>query len=172
MRYAFSNASSIYVDGCLHWITRNTMPNSTDRTLVIMSFNLSDEAFGVIQTPELVVVDHHSVHELAVLDNSLCWVDSESNNHINIWIKKGDESWTRSFCLQKSIVAPPSFGPVTPIKFEQNGRLFLKNRKCVACYDVQDNTATFFDVNYGDPQRDSYPDVFPFVGSFISINSH
>ncbi|KAF5180515.1 hypothetical protein FRX31_029897 [Thalictrum thalictroides] len=168
MRYAFGSISNVYVDGCLHWITGNTMPNSTDCTMIIMSFNLSDEAFGVIRTPELLVVDQDIFcmqvnYRLAVLDNCLCWVDSENKKHTNIWIKKGGESWTKSFCLKKSVI--PVFGPVTPIKFEHNDHLFLQNPNAVVCYNVQDNTVRSFDVNE-DRQGISQAEVFPFVGSF------
>lgn len=182
MQFAFGDASKVYVDGCVYWITGAPLPNSaallstTDISLVIMSFNLSEEAFSVVQTPELVIcgnpffLNQANYYTLAVLDSCLCWVDSNSEDHIMIWIKKNGQSWTKSFCLQKSLIAPNIFGPVTPIKFEQNGQLFLQYGYRVICYNVQDNTTAFFNVDQ-EPEGISLAQGFPFVGSFIPINS-
>lgn len=178
MRFAFPDYSNAYADGCLHWITGSTMPNSTDYSLVITSFSLSDAVFGVLQTPELIVVKQPfflmqaDFYTLAVLDDCLCWVDSNSEHHITIWIKKSVESWTKSFCLKTCLIAPCIFGSVTPIKFEKNGVLFLQYGYRIICYNVQDHTVGFFDVDEEPPQGMALGVGFPFVGSFIPVNSH
>ncbi|PIA28558.1 hypothetical protein AQUCO_06800011v1 [Aquilegia coerulea] len=177
MRYAFTEASNVCVDGRLYWITCTTVPDSNSYNMVIMSFNLSDEAFGIIQIPEMVVVESdyylvqaHYYYTLTVLENCLCWVDMKNDKHINIWIKTSAESWTKKFCLQKNLL-PRHFGPVRPIKLEQNGELFLYHRNHVISYNVQCNKSKFFIID-GELEGISHDEGFSFAGSFISVNSH
>ncbi|KAF5208466.1 hypothetical protein FRX31_001949 [Thalictrum thalictroides] len=178
IRYAFSDASNVCVNGCLYWITCTAVPDSTNYSLVIMSFNLGDETFGTIETPEMIVVESayylvqaHYYYTLAVFENRLCWIDMKNDKHINIWIKKSDseESWIKKFCLQKNLL-PGHYGPVRPIKLERNGELFLYHRNHVISYNVRCNMSKFFIIDE-ELEGISHDEGFPFAGSFISVSS-
>ncbi|KAF5193027.1 F-box protein [Thalictrum thalictroides] len=180
LRYHFGpeshKASNVYVNGCLHWVTRTLVQNSLDYKLVILSFHLGYEDFGFIQTPEEIIGELYllmqsSYYSLAVLDNCLSFVDSKHDEVIDIWLSKndgGNQSWIKYFSIQKQLVLERGFGhQVMPIKQKMNGEILLLANYHMVVYNPQNKTCRPFAFD-DDPEEISGAIAFPFVGSFIN----
>ncbi|PIA45904.1 hypothetical protein AQUCO_01600273v1 [Aquilegia coerulea] len=178
LRYRFGKVSNVFVNGCLHWITRTLVQNSVDYKLLIMSFNLGSEDFGVIQTPEEIVMElpylvmQSNYYALAVLDNCLSLVDSMHDNNLDIWLRKsdnGNESWIKYFSIQKELILERGISQVMPIKLKMNGEILLLAHYRLVVYNARNKTCRPFASDEG-PEGISGARAFPFVGSFIKGN--
>ncbi|KAF5187256.1 F-box and associated interaction domains-containing protein [Thalictrum thalictroides] len=166
----YANASNVFANGSLHWISA-TPVNSSEFKRHIVSFNLRYENFSIIKPPEVVVVESLvNCYALAVLENCLSWVDVKHEDFVDIWLRKSDngvESWIKHFSIQNEHIAPHFYGIVHPIKVRENGDLLLLCNCRLVVYNAQTNTCEFI-KSIEDSSWPNAVSAFPYVGSLIS----
>ncbi|XP_071705078.1 putative F-box protein At4g38870 [Rutidosis leptorrhynchoides] len=112
------SSDSECVDGFIYWCASNKdVPN---RREVIISFDLTNEEFGVIYLPDNLA--RHSILYLSKYRKSLVLLPDDYNTYVHdVWIMKGGN--TKLF---KRLFTIKSFDRLQPMAISYNGEVVLK----------------------------------------------
>ncbi|XP_026434338.1 F-box/kelch-repeat protein At3g06240-like [Papaver somniferum] len=92
-KFPFNLASDVLVNGALHWVLAKW---------VIVSLNISDERFEVIQLPNEPLESKHLFTNVGVLEGCLCVLASVPEICYNVWVMQEygiRESWTKRYVI-------------------------------------------------------------------------
>ncbi|KAF9615390.1 hypothetical protein IFM89_023041 [Coptis chinensis] len=178
---AYELASSVFIDGSLHWITTADKSSESGSRLLIVSLHLGREDFGVTETPISVLVELEFTlkhYVLGVLQECLSLVNSSTGRFVDVWILKNDEGkqdWSKLFSIWTAeLVLPAHLNEpviVRPIKLQNNGVVLLVHNHGLVVYNAEANKGQFLIVDgRKDKKMYSYKAI-PLLGSLISIKS-
>ncbi|KAF9588771.1 hypothetical protein IFM89_015498 [Coptis chinensis] len=171
----FIGFSSVFVNGSLHWLAKSKPKDGSNGlcSMLIVSFNLSSENFGVISFSEFGILPH-SVPEdgpiafqLVTLGRCLSVVDSCLKNPVILWVLKNYnvmESWTR-YIIRK---CGSRIEPVQMISYGKNGDiLLLYGSNKLMSYNIESQTLSSLKggTNWW------FYTAFSYVESLISVKS-
>ncbi|KAF5204042.1 F-box protein [Thalictrum thalictroides] len=168
----FLQGCSAFVNGSLHWLTRDDQVE--DGSMIIVSFNLSSEEFGVIPCPKFNCITimrsftSESSTQLVELGGCLSVVEASFGNHIEIWIMKEynvKESWTR-FSVSKSYLVRMKSKRVKAVSFRKNSEIILLcDSSTLVSYNTETGNFTTLEV---DGLNNNLADFPKYVGHAFS----
>jgi|UniRef100_A0A2N9I8J2 F-box interacting protein len=146
----YLRAFAMLVSGALHWLV--TSKAESDRTNLILAFDLGVEEYRLVPRPDFSDKDCHM--NVGVLGGCLTIYGSNYINRLDVWVMKDygvKESWTKLFTAMEpfSILDPfwiSSFQDERPVAYSKSGgevlleqfRMEDKNQRLV-WYDLKNN---------------------------------
>lgn len=141
-----------FASGKLHWLTSSTMPrrlhgdgfvDETDGDMKIVSFDLENKVYGVVEYPEHE--KSRCCSALGIVGGRLCLVRCHESRQMDIWVMKeyeARESWTRFASVNyPNRIVDKVYG--RPVFLWKNGEYMLKLGNFLVLYNSEDDLIKF-----------------------------
>ncbi|KAL5724788.1 hypothetical protein ACHQM5_008008 [Ranunculus cassubicifolius] len=157
--------SPAFINSCLHWLT-------FDGGLVIVSFHMGLEEFGLVPTPDSRVLKRpQRDYKLGLLGECLSLVECSPNNvSIDIWVMKRynvKESWVNQFSIER-----PECRTAKLIKFRKNCELLLLlDDVYMVGINTRNQKRRVLPLGWQGKRKSYKIKAYPLVGSLLRLKS-